>query len=407
MLNPTSFFRVSELTAIIKERLETDPRLAQLWVRGEISNFKRAFSGHLYFTLKDETSSVRCVLFKSSASRISFDLEDGLEVFLQGRVSVFENAGALQLYVNSALPVGSGELHLAYEQLKRKLETEGLFDQNRSLPILPRRIGIVTSATGSVLHDIINVASRRNPMVELVLAKASVQGTKAPGEIAGALDLLNKWGGVDVIIAGRGGGSLEELWAFNTEEVARAIFRSRIPVVSAVGHETDVTIADFVADLRAPTPSAAAELVVPDLIGRLASCSDRMRSRRESLVQKIQSGYLRIDRLAARESLRNPGYQLERRRQRLADGEKQLNKRIAETLSRSRERLASDAGFLDGLSPLKTLARGYAVVTLGGSVLTDAALCSEGDLLGIQLRNGRLEARAGRSVTDEDGKDDI
>ena len=258
-------YSVRELTAMVKERLTSDPRLAGVAVLGEISNFKHHSSGHMYFTLKDEHSRLRCVMFRRENMRLRFRPADGQAVIAKGDVSVYEAAGDYQLYVREMVPAGHGELALAFEQLKQKLAAEGLFDEERKrpLPVLPRRIGVVTSPEGAALRDIISVTRRRFPNMPILLAPAVVQGEEGPDSVVRAIRLMNEHGGVDVLIVGRGGGSLEDLWTFNDERVARAIAASRSPVIAAVGHETDFTIADFVADKRAPTPSAAAEMGVP------------------------------------------------------------------------------------------------------------------------------------------------
>ncbi|MGI6038328.1 MAG: exodeoxyribonuclease VII large subunit, partial [Limnochordia bacterium] len=255
---------VSGVTRLIQNTLAAEPLLQSIMVRGEISNYKKYPSGHSYFTLKDDSASLRCVLFRGHSHNVPFEPANGQEVMAMGRVGVYPASGQYQLYVEYMLPQGEGALHYAFTQLKEKLAAEGLFQRKRPLPSMPSRVGIITSRQGAVLRDIISVARRRNPRVDLVLCPAVVQGPEAPASLIEALELCNRYGELDVLIIGRGGGSLEELWAFNDEGVARAIFDSRIPVVSAVGHETDVTIADYVADLRAPTPSAAAELVIPD-----------------------------------------------------------------------------------------------------------------------------------------------
>lgn len=400
MLTPTSFYRVSELTSLIREDLDRDPRLSQVWVKGEISNYKMSVSGHAYFTLKDEQASLKCVLFRGSAQKVRFDLEDGLEVLVQGRVSVYEPAGAYQLYVNSALPAGSGDLYLAFEQLKKKLEAAGYFETKRPIPVLPRRIGIVTSATGSVLHDIINVATRRNPLVQLVLAPASVQGEKAPAEIAAALEALQHVPEVDVIVLARGGGSFEELSAFNTEVVARAIHGSAIPVVSGVGHETDFSIADMTSDLRAPTPSAAAELVVPDLSGRLEQTGQKLQFVRDSILRHVHTLQQRLDHLGESEMLSSPVASLHRKREDLSRMEEKLRFLIRDAVRRQEIGMGSLSGKLEALNPLATLGRGYAWVEKDGHMLTGVRDAEPGDRLRVRLADGWLR------VTVEETKED-
>ena len=281
---------VSELTQAVKETLELDARFQNILVRGEISNFKHHTSGHMYFTLKDEKSRLKCVMFRSHNARLRFRPEDGLKVIAGGRLGVYEVAGEYQLYVEELYPEGLGALHLAFEQLKAKLQAEGLFDpaRKRPLPGLPRTVGIVTSPTGAAIRDMVSVLRRRFPNVNILLAPAIVQGDAGPPSVIRALELLNWRDDVDVIIVGRGGGSLEELWTFNDEGVARAIAASRIPVISAVGHETDFTIADFVADRRAPTPSAAAEIAVPERAKLLQDVRDQEERLRLAIQKRIR-----------------------------------------------------------------------------------------------------------------------
>ncbi|MDA8210826.1 MAG: exodeoxyribonuclease VII large subunit [Clostridia bacterium] len=376
-------FSVGELTEYLKALLDSDRNLRSIWVRGEISNYKHHSSGHIYFTLKDETSTIKAVMFRSKASQLAFRPEHGMRVVARGYVTIFPRDGQYQLYVEELEPDGLGSLHLAFEQLKKRLEAEGLFDVNlkKSLPPFPRRLGIVTSPTGAAVQDMLNIIRRRYPKVHIILVPVAVQGEEAPGQIAQAVRMLNDLNdrvclseqsefnflddtirpsmAVDVIIVGRGGGSLEELWAFNTEAVARAIFASHIPVVSAVGHETDFTIADFVADLRAPTPSAAAELVVPDekeLLRHLDSLGQRLF---QGLKHQLHVKQKRLELCLQRGVLTRPKDRLFQLSQHVDSLERELTMRVEKALQGKQGRLAALAGQLQALSPLATLSRGY------------------------------------------------
>ncbi|MEW6424217.1 MAG: exodeoxyribonuclease VII large subunit [Bacillota bacterium] len=392
---PKKLLTVTELTAYIKDLMDKDPLLISLWVRGEISNCKLAASGHLYFTLKDEQCCLRAIMFRSRCGKLPFQPKNGLAVRVRGYVTVFERDGTYQLYVEEMEPDGAGALHLAFQQLKNKLQQEGLFDPRRKqkLPFLPRRIGIVTSPTGAVIRDMIKIINRRWPGVEIVFVPVAVQGETAAGEIARAIDWLNRAGDVEVIIAGRGGGSLEELWAFNTEIVARSIFHSRIPVISAVGHETDFTIADFVADVRAPTPSAAAELVVPvkDEVKRyLGTMQERLcRGATEYLKQHRR----RLTTILDRPLFWRPVQEICAGRQQQVDF---LHQRLIQAINnvkeQNRNRLGALAGRLEALSPLATLARGYSICTRPGvpGVIRSAKEVESGEQVQVKLSEGRL-----------------
>lgn len=426
---------VSELTREIRDILEL--RFSEVWVQGEISNLRIPPSGHLYFTLKDEASQIRAVLFRNQARGMRFQPEEGLEVICRGRVSLYERRGEYQLVVEALEPKGLGALQLAFLQLKEKLEKEGLFDpaRKRPLPLVPQKIGIVTSPTGAVIQDMIQIIQRRFENVHLLVYPVRVQGEGAFREIVRGIEYFNEETDVDVIIVGRGGGSLEDLWAFNEEEVARAIYRSRIPIVSAVGHETDYTIADFVADLRAPTPSAAAELVVKEkrewkrhlgqlatrLEGGLRNILEKHRSEvihlEKSLSdpRKRMEGYLlRVDELmgrlsvafrwklqrhrercfhlSERLSLRSPRRNLELLRSRAADSERRMVQALRYRLDRERQRVRGLVGRLDSLSPLSILERGYSIARRLPSleILRDASGVREGEHIEVKLHKGAL-----------------
>jgi len=388
---------VSELTRYLKDMLENDHFLANLWVEGEISNFKRASSGHLYFTLKDEFSCVRVVMFRSRAFRLAFMPEDGISVRVRGYISLYEQAGQYQLYAQEMEPSGAGALFKAFEQLKKKLHQEGLFDQKfkKALPKFPQRIGLVTSPVGAAVRDMIGILRRRWPGIEIILAPVKVQGNGAPREICAAIERLNGMTGMDVLIVGRGGGSLEELWAFNTEAVARCIFNSRIPVISAVGHETDFTIADMVADLRAPTPSAAAELVVPDSLDtrrHLQNLSSRLA---RSMVERLREQRRRVEScLKSPVMLRPADVFTGRRRQAVDQLQKQMLNSMSQIIARDRSRLSELAGRLETLSPLATLARGYSICTSSeGDIINSSAQAPEGSLINVYLHRGSLRCQ--------------
>lgn len=387
---------VSELTRHIKELIDKDYLLANVWVKGEISNFKAASSGHFYFTLKDDRSCLKVVMFRSKSRQVPFRPENGMAVTVRGYVSVFERDGVYQLYAAEIEPEGTGALFLAFEQLKEKLKKEGLFDQKykKALPLLPRRIGIVTSPTGAAVRDMIEIIKRRWPGREIILVPVLVQGEGAPSAVARGIQLLNRLEDVDLIIVGRGGGSLEELWAFNTEIVARSIFDSKIPVISAVGHETDFTISDFVADARAATPSAAAEMAVPDrkeMFRYVQALKDRLF---HSLIKKVEEGKQRLSScLACRVFERPVDFICGERQQSLDMLNRLLAQGINSAIEREKNRLAVLAGRLQALSPLSTLARGYSICTTadGGRVVSDAESVELGEKLNVRLYKGMLQ----------------
>ena len=382
---------VTQLTEAIKETLEMG--FGVVWVAGEISNLRRPVSGHLYATLKDEKSQIRMVVFRGTTARWRFDLKDGMQIICRGRVTVYQPRGEYQIIIDEAEPKGLGALQMAFEQLKGRLEKEGLFDSahKRNIPFLPGTIGIVTSPSGAALRDILNITGRRFPSIDMVIAPAAVQGSEAPREICGAIEDLNEIG-VDVIIVTRGGGSLEDLFCFNDEQVARTIYASKIPVISAVGHEIDFTIADFVADLRAPTPSAAAELVVPDrkdlikgmegLRSRLIQNCDRVLRERKTRVVFVTEG------------LRGPQEKLADLRHRIEDLRKGMETLVRSRMDTLRNFLRGEIALLDTLSPLAVLNRGYGIVRgSDGSIVRDAGMLSAGDGVDVQVASGRFTAQ--------------
>ncbi|MCL6636073.1 MAG: exodeoxyribonuclease VII large subunit [Peptococcaceae bacterium] len=386
---------VQELNQYIKALIEKDYLLANVWVKGEISNFKAAASGHLYFTVKDDSGCLKVVMFRSRSRNLPFRPENGMAVTVRGYVSVFERDGTYQLYAGEMEPDGTGALHLAFQQLKERLQREGLFDRRhkKALPLLPRRIGIVTSPTGAVIRDMLEIIRRRWPGREIVLVPVQVQGEAAPPAVARGIQLLNRLGRVDVIIVGRGGGSLEELWAFNTEIVARSIFQSRVPVISAVGHETDFTIADFVADARAATPSNAAEMAVPDR-REVERYLQALRPRLvRALNEKVEEGRRRLAACLASRVFTRPVDTLCGAGQQTLDFlSRRLVQGVRGALDQEKGRLAVLAGRLQALSPLATLARGYSICTTpdGRRVISDAASVEAGDRLAVRLHRGLL-----------------
>ncbi|MGB9870098.1 MAG: exodeoxyribonuclease VII large subunit [Anaerolineae bacterium] len=397
-------YTVSQLMARIRSTVETDPRLMDVWVEGEISNFRQVASGHCYFTLKDAGAELRCVMWRDRARGMRALPHNGDSVLAHGRVGVYEQRGDLQLYVDALEPLGLGWLYQEYERLKARLEAEGLFaaERKRPLPRFPRRIGVVTSPDAAALRDILNILSRRYPLAEVVLAPTMVQGEEAPPQIIAALRALNAREDIDVILLARGGGSLEELWAFNDERVARAVAASRIPVVCGVGHETDFSLADFAADRRAPTPSAAAELATPDR----AELLQQVRTLRARLARALEADLTRRrERVQAQvRALRrlSPLLRLAQARQRLDDLTERAGRAIRHQIAVRRERMAGLAGRLEGVSPLATLERGYAIVqrAADGLIVRSPAQVEVGDALRVRVRDGEFGAR----VSEEAGE---
>lgn len=356
-------FSVSELNSIIKTLVDNEPLLGNVCVRGELSNYKIYPSGHHYFTLKDAESSLRCVMFKSSASKLRFRPESGMGVTAFGRISVFLRDGAYQLYCTDLTPEGTGDLQVAYEQLKAKLAAEGLFDprHKKPLPAFPDKIAIITSSAGAAVHDMIRILGRRWPMTKVILLPVRVQGVEAPPEIVGAIRYANKYKVADLIITGRGGGSIEDLWAFNDERVARAIYESELPVISAVGHEPDVTIADYVADVRASTPSNAAELAVPDA-SELRELLENFDIRRTQAVRKKLSRLsTRLEDLKGRRVLQNPISYVDSKRAELDYVRDRLIAAADRINAANRHKFVALAASVDAMSPLKVMSRGYAI----------------------------------------------
>lgn len=397
---------VGAVTRYIKGLFEQDDQLADVLVRGEISNFKRHYSGHCYFTLKDSEATLRAVMFRGRAQLLRFEPKDGFKVIAGGQISVFERDGQYQLYVDQLIPEGVGELSLAFAQLKDKLAAEGLFDaaRKRPLPLLPKAVGLVTSPTGAAVRDIVTVAKRRHPGVQLVLLPVQVQGPEAPAQIAAAIKTLSRLSEVDVIIVGRGGGSIEELWAFNDEAVVRAIAASAIPVVSAVGHQTDYTLADFAADRRAATPSQAAELVVPD-VKELTKYIGTLRGLLETYTTGlVAGGRSRLNACLASRVFRQPDHLLAAKRQVVDWYIQRLQQALKDTLVAKRHGLKLAAGKLAMLDPLAVLARGYSLTrTPEGQVVKQAADVAVGQFLEVVLAKGRLDVEVVWAEEEYDG----
>ena len=386
---------VTELNKYIKEKIGADEFLNNVLIKGEISNFKHHYTGHMYFTLKDENSLIKCIMFKSYTTTLKFMPKDGMKVMVFGTVSVFERDGVYQIYAKAMQEDGMGSLYTAYEELKAKLEKEGLFDAShkKKNPFMPTCIGVLTSNTGAVIRDIINVSTRRNPNVYLKLFPVPVQGEGAGEKIAEAIRIMNKQNMADVLILARGGGSLEDLWPFNEEVVARAIYESELPIISAVGHETDFTIADFVADLRAPTPSAAAELAVPDIkevMRKLENCESRSRN---SLNKKIELMRLRYEKCMASRVFKEPLQKINEWYLSVDMKIKAMENSVTTTLQQAQKNAGKVIAKLDTLSPLKTLARGYCITQKEGKVINKAEYLKKEDEISLLFCDGEKKAK--------------
>lgn len=397
MMFPTgTIYKVHEITQILQGILQSEPILQDLWLEGEISNLGRPSSGHIYFTLKDNSSQIQCAIFRPAASRLRFPIQNGDAVLVNGRLTIYDARSQYQIIGERVVPAGVGELQLAFERLKEQLAEEGLFDptHKKPLPEFPQKIGLITSATGAAIRDILRMLQKRYPAVEVLLFPTLVQGDEAAGEIAHAIACMNRQPGIDLLIVSRGGGSIEDLWAFNEEVVARALFASHVPTVSAVGHETDVTIADLVADHRAPTPSAAVENIVPDqeelrlqLAGIRSNLARSITQRIDAVrtqLENIQSRIPAIHRIDAINRLRQAIDQLDGRGQRAA----------GQQLNGKRRMWQVAATQLDALSPLATLARGYSICKDSrGKIVTDASQVRAGEAVDVRLSRGRLACR--------------
>lgn len=393
MYNAPLVLSVSQLNRYVKSRMDADENLFNVFLVGEISNFTDHYkTGHFYFSLKDEEAQIKAVMFRQNALKVKFRPENGLRVIVRGRVSLYEAAGSYQVFVDDMQPDGVGALNLAFEQLKERLEREGLFDaaHKKPLPRFPERIGVITSETGAAVQDILNILGRRFPYAQVVLAPVLVQGEGAPAQLIDALQSFNAFKNVDVIILGRGGGSAEDLWAFNDERLAYAVYRSQIPVISAVGHETDFTICDFVADLRAPTPSAAAELAVPDQMQLRAEIHTLLSRMQRTVTNNLREQRLRLEQSTQKSVLKNPNLYFDTKRMQLISVSTQFDALEKAILHRARIRLQENAAKLQALSPLSVLARGYSVTTLAdGTVVHSANQLSENTEITVQLADGK------------------
>jgi len=386
---------VTDLNQYIKNKVDDDEFLNNVYVKGEISNFRKHYTGHMYFTLKDEKSLIKCIMFKTYTAHLNFMPKDGMKVMILGTVSVYERDGVYQIYCKAMQEDGMGSLYTAYEKLKAKLEEEGLFDvaHKKQIPLMPKCIGVLTSNTGSVIRDIINVATRRNPNVYIKLLPVPVQGEGAAEKIKTAIELMNEKKLADVIIIARGGGSLEDLWPFNEEIVARAIYKSDLPVISAVGHETDFTISDFVADLRAPTPSAAAELAVPniqDILIKLSSYSNRYKL---ALKKRIDFMKLRYEKCMSSRAFKDPLQKINERYYILDNIIKKMKNNIDNIYAEKKLKAIKMFAQLDALSPLKTLTRGYSIVQRNGKVVKSANDVQKNEEINIQFYDGTAKAK--------------
>ncbi len=399
---------VSELNGYIKEYLEENYLLQNLWVRGEVSNYRPHSSGHMYFTLKDENAALRCVMFRGNAAKLAFRLENGMKVIVNGSISAFPRDGVYQLYAAELKLDGVGELFMAFEQLKRKLAAEGLFDSTRKkpLPAYPRKIAIITSPTGAAIRDMLRILKARYPVAKVLIVPVKVQGEGAAEEIAAAIRFVNAKKAADLIITGRGGGSIEDLWCFNEEIVARAIAASNIPVISAVGHEPDVTISDFAADLRAATPSKAAELAVPDrqeLWMRLEEAKLRMTRQMQKRIELYKQ---RVSLIAGKKVLTSPLQYIDEKRLLLDYTTRRLQSAFQRKLDKEHRRFASAAAALDAMSPLKVLSRGYSLAMKDGRAVRSGAELAQNDTVHLRFAKGGATCAVVSAWEDNsDGKD--
>ena len=385
---------VSDLNKYMKEKIAEDEYLNNILIKGEISNFKNHYTGHMYFTLKDEKSLIKCIMFKSYATKLTFMPKDGMKVMILGSVSVFERDGVYQIYARAMEEDGLGDLYTKYQELKKRLEQQGLFEEEHKMeiPMMPRVIGVLTSQTGSVIRDIINVSTRRNPNVYIRLLPVPVQGEGAAEKISNGIEYMNKNKLADVLILARGGGSLEDLWPFNEEIVAHSIYNSEIPIISAVGHETDFTIADFVADLRAPTPSAAAELAVPDIYEvkrKIETYQDRLRN---SLIKKLELMNLRYEKCMSSSVFKEPLRKINDNYIKLDNCIKQIENSIKVKHEKEKTKYIELIAKLDALSPLKTLYRGYSITEKNNKVIKSKEELKTNDLIEITFIDGKKEA---------------
>ena len=395
-MNERAALSVTQLNGYIKLMMDNDDFLSSVAIRGEISNFKRHTSGHLYFTLKDERSEISAIMFRSAADRLGFMPRSGMTVVVYGKVSVYEATGKYQIYASAMTDDGIGEMYRQFLLLKAKLEAEGLFapDKKRPLPTYPKRIGVVTSPTGAAIRDIINVTGRRYPTAELLISPALVQGVEAPASLCAALELLIATGECDVIIIGRGGGSAEDLFAFNDEALVRAVAACPVPIISAVGHETDTTLCDYAADLRAPTPSAAAETSVPDRLALIQGLVDK-EDKLEASIERILTSYAkRVNEFSLQLDARSPGARLENARTRISRAGELLHKTMVNTVDSKRLMLGAAVGRLEGVNPMSVINRGYSMTLDGsGNIVSSISDVNTGDGISVRIKDGSIFAR--------------
>lgn len=400
----TRIYSVSELNGLIKELFDETPLFLQIAVRGELSNYKIYPSGHHYFTLKDSESSLKCVMFKSSALKLRFKPENGMSVTAFGRVSVYPRDGAYQLYCTGIMPEGTGDLQVAFEQLKKKLDEEGLFDAShkKPLPLYPEKIAVITSSAGAAVHDMIRILSHRWPMTKVLLLPVRVQGSEAPAEIAGAIRYANRHALADLIITGRGGGSIEDLWAFNDERVARAIYASSIPVISAVGHEPDVTISDYVADRRASTPSNAAEIAVPDASEERTALESYGIRASQAIDKQVKSLRTELKSLSTRRVMQDAGAYLDDRRIELDHMRDKLAASMEAQLAQKTREQAGLAAALDAMSPLRVLMRGYAIAAQeSGETVRSVKQLQSGQSLRLRVSDGSAKCTVNEIIEEK------
>lgn len=403
----SSVLSVSQLNFYIKSKFDTDTNLQSVYLRGEISNLTDHYrSGHIYLSLKDEKSAIKAVMFASSASRLKFRPQDGMKVLVRGRVSVYEVTGQYQFYIDDMQPDGIGALNLAYEQLKSKLSAEGLFDEDhkKPLPLYPKKIGVITSPTGAAVQDIIRILKRRYPLGEIVMCPVLVQGDNAAPQLTGAIERFNKLKCADVIIIGRGGGSIEDLWAFNDEKLARAVYNSEIPVISAVGHETDFTICDFVADVRASTPSAAAELVSPEIDSMKSEILYYQKKLYNLTTSKISFEKQRLEHLSKSKVLSSPLEFVNNRNMKLDMLTSRMKTAYISMLSDKQRNFAALNAKLDALSPLKILSRGYSITEKNNKIINSVNSANVDDIITVRLFDGKLKCVISERKADNNEK---
>lgn len=387
---------VKQLNLYVRSVIEGDSKLAFINVSGEISNFKNHYaSGHIYFSLKDSDAVIKCVMFKSNAQKLKADISDGMAVICTGRVSVYEKDGQYQMYVENIVPSGEGDLYLKFSEIKTKLERKGLFNSTRkkAIPKFPKSIAVITSESGAALQDILNIIRRRYPLCEIVLCPATVQGFDAPASIIDALKRVYKLNNINLIILGRGGGSAEDLWAFNDEDLAETVYSSPIPIISAVGHETDFTICDFVADLRAPTPSAAAELAVPDIGELMLNINDKKLRIKNITEMYLNIAYTRLNNIIEKSCLKYPDEFVDENSRYLDTLKDKLFDLFKEKIISAEKSFSVDLAKLESLSPLKVLLRGYAIVSDNGNTVTDAGKLCIGKNINLRFSNGSAECK--------------